>query len=331
MLTPADIPSHLTDDDKAFLFQVLDAMLNSMILDALLHGMYTGILAVTLWNIFINKCWRIRRALVVVIILLHALITISFAVDWSFVHSAFVENGQNFWTVYVTIVNGALTTVVAGGIATSMSTIITDLYMIWCCWMIWGRRWPVVLPPILSLISATVSKIIEIYHSYINTPKLVFPTLYAAFVLATTLWCTVLIIYRILTATGVTRGAGGRLRVYQRCIEVLVESSALYSISLIVFLALNIRNDFGLYYLDVIAGIAKGVAPTLLIGRAAAGHTRPNDDYDENTVSSLHFQTPSEVGTTSFQESTTESAVLEPDIEAQQEHSHELVVVVERT
>ncbi len=78
-----------------------------------------------------------------------------------------------------------------------------------------------------------------------------------SFVLVTTLWCTILIVYRIFIVAGVKHGADGRLRVYQHFIEVLVESSALYSISLIVFMALVIRGDFGLYYLDAIAGIAK--------------------------------------------------------------------------
>ncbi|SJL18483.1 uncharacterized protein ARMOST_22072 [Armillaria ostoyae] len=354
MATEADIPSGLTDDEKAYVFQFLDAQLNSMILLALLHGMYTGILAVTLWNIFTNKCWQIRCVLVVVIILLHALITIGFAADWSFVHSAFIEKGKGFWAAYLDLDDEGQAAFLVQSITASMSTIVTDLYMIWCCWMVWGRRWPVVLIPILSLITATgkvtnfmmfsspfsvyptfcvVSKIFEVYRDYINefnTAAEILVPLYTAFILATTLWCTVLIIYRILTVTGVRYGAGSRLRVYHRFIEVLVESSALYSISLIVFLAVTICNNFGLVYLDVIAGIAKGVAPTLLIGRAAAGHTRPNDDYDESTVSSLQFQAPSEVGMTSFQESTTESAILETDIEAQQEWSDELVVVVER-
>ncbi|PBK70880.1 hypothetical protein ARMSODRAFT_1017656 [Armillaria solidipes] len=60
MAAQTDIPSDLTDDDKALLFQFLDTWLNSGILYALLYGIYTGILAVTLWNIFINKCWTIR-------------------------------------------------------------------------------------------------------------------------------------------------------------------------------------------------------------------------------------------------------------------------------
>ncbi|KAK0238230.1 hypothetical protein EDD85DRAFT_952409 [Armillaria nabsnona] len=336
MATQGDIPSDLTDDDKALLFRFLNVNLNSEILYALLHGIYTGILAVTLWNIFVtgNKCWPIRRALVVVIILLHALITINFAANWLYICSAFIDNGK---------------TSLEAGIAASMSTILTDLYIIWCCWTVWGRCWPAVLLPILSLISATgkvsdliysfhisnfyvVAKGIEIYHDYSNAPtdNGLFPILYISFILATTLWCTLLIIYRILTVAVLRRGTESRLRVYHRFIEVLVESSALYSISLILYLGLTIHEDFGLFYLDTIASIAKGLAPTLLVGRAAAGHTRPKDDQcNEITVSTLHFQTPSEVGTTSLQESTrttTESAILEIDIEAQLEQSERLVV-----
>ncbi|KAK0217339.1 hypothetical protein EDD85DRAFT_991206 [Armillaria nabsnona] len=279
----------------------------------------------------INKCWQIRRALVVVIILLHSLITIKVAANWSHMHSGFIKNGKNFWTVYLTL-NSPWTqsAFLVACTTVTMSTIITDLYMIWCCWMVWGQCWVAVLLPILSLIAATVLKVMEVYHSYINRiSEVIFPILYTVFLLATTLWCTFLIIYRILTVAGVQHG---QWRVYHHCIEVLIESSALYSICLIVYLVLLIHNNFGMYYFDVIAAIAKGVAPTLLIGWAAAGHTCPNDDNNsESTVSSLHFQTASsEVGTTSYQESIIESTIFEIDIEAQQEWSDELVVVVER-
>ncbi|KAK0443373.1 uncharacterized protein EV420DRAFT_1028282 [Desarmillaria tabescens] len=302
-------------------------------------GIYTGILAVALWNIFINKCWPIQRALpVVVIVLLHALITINFAAQWSFLCSVFIQNGQSFWTVFSKLNSVNQAFFWESGIPSSMSTILADLYIIWCCWMVWGRRWLIVLLPILSLISATVFKIIEIYLEYFNASYEVFPILYASFVLATTLWCTLFIIFRILTVTGVRCGAGDRLRVYRHFIGVLVESSALYSIALVVFLTFVIRKDFRSFYPDVIAGIVKGVAPTLLVGRAAAGHTQPTEQHDESApVSTLRFQLasqssqPSQPSTSSFQEFTAQSAVLEIDIEAQRERSDELVVVIERT
>ncbi len=81
-------------------------------------------------GLVINKCWPIRWAMVIVIILLHALITINFAAEWSFVHSAFIENGKSFQTVSLKLQHVAQAAFLAQGIAASMSTIITDLYMV---------------------------------------------------------------------------------------------------------------------------------------------------------------------------------------------------------
>ncbi len=102
-----------------------------------------------------------------------------------------------------------------------------------------------------------VSKIIDVIQEYISATDSVFFTLYVSFNLATTLWCTLFIILRILTVTGVRRGAGSRLRVFQHFIEVLVESSALYSIVLVLYMAFFIRKNFGWYFLDPIAAIMK--------------------------------------------------------------------------
>ncbi|KAK0229533.1 hypothetical protein EDD85DRAFT_131087 [Armillaria nabsnona] len=293
-------------------------------------GIYTGIVAITLWNIFTDKCRPIRRAVIVVIILLHALITMGIAVQWSFICSAFIENGQSFWTIFSKL-NGVNEAAYLGmGITSTMSTILADSYIIWCCWMVWGCRWLIALLPIISLISAVVAKSMEMYHEYFSASGSVFMMLYMTFILATTLWCTLFIIFRILSVTGVRRSAG--LSAFRRFIEVLVESYALYSIALILALAFH---DSEFFYMDGIAAIAKGVAPTLLVGRAAAGHTHPTEEHDENSlVSTIRFQTPSRSSrpsqsfTSSFQESTLQNAVLEVDVEAQTQQSHELFVSV---
>ncbi|KAK0227108.1 hypothetical protein EDD85DRAFT_854858 [Armillaria nabsnona] len=205
--------------------------------------------------------------------------------------------------------------------------------MIWCCWMVWGQCWYIGLLPMLSLVSAIVLRIMQTYYANVDAQarSTLFMRLYVSLNLATTLSCTLLIIYRITVIAGVRRGTGCRLRIYHRFIGVLVESSALYSIALILFLVLLIRQDYEYYYLDAISGIAKGVAPTLLVGRVAAGHTRPNDTSDESTMSALHFRmAPSEPVITSLRESAMQRTVLEMDIEAQSEQSDELVVVEER-
>ena len=78
----------------------------------------------------INKCWRIQQDLVVVIILLHGLTTIEFATQWSYIYSAFIENGKSFWTVYLKLNISTQSAFLVGGIASIMSTITTDLYMV---------------------------------------------------------------------------------------------------------------------------------------------------------------------------------------------------------
>ncbi len=77
-----------------------------------------------------NKCRPISRALVVFIILLHALITFNIASTWSFIRAAFIDNGQSFLTVYsgLTGVNQAIAWKI--GIPSLLCNVLTDLYMV---------------------------------------------------------------------------------------------------------------------------------------------------------------------------------------------------------
>ncbi len=77
-----------------------------------------------------NQCWPIRRALVVVVVFLHALTTITFAAKWSFMRSAFVKNGQSFWTVFLHFNGPAQAAYWEMGIPASMSSILADSYMV---------------------------------------------------------------------------------------------------------------------------------------------------------------------------------------------------------
>ncbi len=67
--------------------------------------------------------------MVVVIILLHALITINFAATWSHIHSSFIKNGHFFGTVYLRLNNDHAASLEMG-IPAFMSAIITDFYMV---------------------------------------------------------------------------------------------------------------------------------------------------------------------------------------------------------
>ncbi len=78
----------------------------------------------------INKCWPIRQALVVVIILLYILTAVDFSVNWSYMHCAFVENRKSFWTVYSRFGSPTQSVFLWEGVTSIMGTILTDLYMV---------------------------------------------------------------------------------------------------------------------------------------------------------------------------------------------------------
>ncbi len=102
----------------------------------------------------------------------------------------------------------------------------------------------------------TAFKIIYIHRQLTDgtIDDLLTPVLYVSFSLATTLWCALLIIYRVWTV-GRTNEQG--LGAYRHVVEVLIESSALYSASLILFVAFFAHNDWAANYLNPITGIAR--------------------------------------------------------------------------
>ncbi|PBK98879.1 hypothetical protein ARMGADRAFT_1123997 [Armillaria gallica] len=313
-LSSGGVDNFLQGEDR---IQYRDGKLNTAIELALLHGIYTGIVSVALWNIcgwnilamisiYLNKLSHtvnskfrtIGRVMVASIIFLYITSTINFFLNWEFRHDT-TTGVEMVFTI------GGKKAVVTGfpavgpetpriGITVVVSTVIADSIMIWRCWMVWGRRWLVVLIPILCLISGLVCQIwVIVFRPYSQ----IFPpgyllyvsllVIYISCILATTLWCTVLIVIRILT---VIRGANDRRRDYRYIIEVLVESSALHSVTLIIYIALEARKNAASDYFDTLAAITTGVAPTLLAGRIAAGHARPDDAWEGSIMSSLRFE-----------------------------------------
>ncbi|KAK0433283.1 hypothetical protein EV421DRAFT_1718769, partial [Armillaria borealis] len=173
---------------------------------------------------------------------------------------------------------------------------------IWRCWIVWGRSWRIVLIPIVCTTLAAVSRGIVAYYDTFGpaeskSPRVLFlenivswSVLYSSLILATLLWCTILIIYRIWRVGG----AAGRIHVYQRVIEMLVESASLYSAVLVVLMVFEARNELAGGYPEDLASAIRGIAPTILVGRVAAGHARPDNSWSDNTTaSSIRFRSHS--------------------------------------
>ncbi|KAK0196235.1 hypothetical protein F5146DRAFT_997695 [Armillaria mellea] len=149
-----------TDGQAQDIFYALDAQLNSMMVGALTHGIYTGLIVFTFSTAAYNNPLPPR--------------------------------------VYLAV-----------GIAAGVSTILTDATLIWRCWIVWGRSSGAILVPVISTTLAVVSKGIVLYHNYADghpeNTVLYAPNssrwavIYSSAILGTLLWCTVLIVYRILS------------------------------------------------------------------------------------------------------------------------------------
>ncbi|KAK0479781.1 hypothetical protein IW261DRAFT_1564440 [Armillaria novae-zelandiae] len=330
MATRTDIPAWLTDSDMAYLTDLFDESLNSRIVFSLLLGLYTGIISVTISNISINKSRRSGQVMIVVIILLYIMTIANGAMNWSFLFS-YILHGRNIWIRYLSVrMSKDIMKSVGLGVTGIICSILADFAMIWRCWMVWGQRYLIVVFPTLCLVACVVFKIMDIRLVFMDgiAPDIHNLLAYALLALATTLWCTLAIIYRILIVGRVNGGPRDRLRTYHHVIEVLVESSAFYCVCLIIYTICYASGSWGENYIDVITAITRGIAPTLLIGRIAAGHARPDDSWHGSIVSSLHFgqdrsQTSTQDSMFSFNPDDDPEAQVEQTDELNSEYIHQ--------
>ncbi|PBK62570.1 hypothetical protein ARMSODRAFT_1024771 [Armillaria solidipes] len=236
---------------------MINLSLNCMILRALLYGLYTGIVVITLWTVF-SSPKRLRSAfLCTIIIALHILSTIAFGNNWTFEHWVLIDNGDNYYSIYSALLdNGAQWRAyyLIDGITGGISTLLVDITIIWRCWTLWDRQWQVVSMPILCGIGSTVIKVMQMFSDIRTltddspetgqfTPEIDWSLIYIILMLATTLICTLLIVYRIVRKAR-------EMSTSRKIIEMLIQSSAMYSLFLIVYLALVSRNLEAGYYAD---------------------------------------------------------------------------------
>ncbi|KAK0468876.1 hypothetical protein IW261DRAFT_1612733 [Armillaria novae-zelandiae] len=327
----------LTDSQIKAIFAALDAEFNTIMLNAFFHGMYTGVVAVTLWAVASKNDFRDhkRQILVLTILILYILATVGLMCQWTNVNLSFLTDGESFWTAFSATPSTSMELTI--GIIAIVSTVVADATLIWRCWIVWGRSWFVVLIPIACTAVAIASRgIVTYYYTFGSNPSpqalfleniVSWSTLYSSLILATLVWCTILIIYRIWRVGG----AAGKLHAYQRVIEMLVESASIYSATIVILLVLEARNAVAGEYLEQVTVAMRGIMPTILVGRVAAGHARPDDSWNNST----RPRSPLRFGNQSISQNDTEMSVgsgqdeylpVEPDLEEGLKDSTEVQV-----
>ncbi|KAK0221177.1 hypothetical protein EDD85DRAFT_263291 [Armillaria nabsnona] len=302
--------TELIDTKVKDIFLGIDTQYNKVMLNALTHGIHTGIVVVTLWTATSRHSHqnyrRPRRVFIFIILALYFLATFNFYGGWAENVLYFSTAGKCLWEGYKSKCTQNTPTLTTMGIGAILSTVLADVTLIWRCWIVWGRTWRIVLVPIACTTLAIITRGIITYYSSFGPVENMSPqaqhlekigkirvnwaVLYSSSILATLLWCTIFIVYRILRVGGIAAG----MRVYHRLVEILVESAALYSAVIVVLVLFEVRSEAAEIYIEEFAIAMRGIVPTILVGRIAAGHARPDDSWSESSAtSSLQFRSSS--------------------------------------
>ncbi|KAK0209551.1 hypothetical protein IW262DRAFT_1468809 [Armillaria fumosa] len=127
-----DIPP-LTDSQIEDIFRNLDMQFNDAMIRAGGYGLYTGVVAVTLWAVASRNNFQNPgrpRFLILIILLLYILAALDPCVGWA-VQIAYttLPNGESFWTAFE--YNPGTPIALALGIDAILSTILADATLAW--------------------------------------------------------------------------------------------------------------------------------------------------------------------------------------------------------
>ncbi|KAF7324071.1 hypothetical protein MKEN_00629500 [Mycena kentingensis (nom. inval.)] len=290
------------------------------------HGLYTAIMLITLWVILrggkhaeVNgsRKW-IQIALVVVP---YALSTIHVGLNWHWYASAIDDNelpGGPGLLYSLTHIPAWMEAV--GDSFFCLNIFFADCVFIWRCWRVWNRRWQVVAVPILATIAGAALAIVIVNDQVISRRTsepftaakksaefIKLSSVYFSLSMGTSLLTTLLITLRILMVQRTSYYLRRTFKIpgqdsntssarrFNPFVEVLVESAALYSATLLAFVVFSTQKSINVYYAQNIHAQMAGLAPLLIILRIASGKARPSDDWSATLALStaLNFTNPS--------------------------------------
>ncbi|KAF9019341.1 hypothetical protein BDZ89DRAFT_1073097 [Hymenopellis radicata] len=266
--------------------QLIGSLLNSDVIEIVCYTLYTMIFGLTMRQTVSRGEWPIERiVLTSVLCVIWVFATAYVALIWATLYIYFVSHGQSresfldyFFCARLKILAIQLT-------FTAVNAMFADLVNIWRCWVLYDRSMAAVVLPMLGVVCGLISHAFRTVtllssrssQTLANTNWFI---VYCSVTAATNILTTSLIIYRILSFTGL-RGA----RTYRGIIEIFIESAFLYSATYVVYVAIDVYDfyapywAFGNLYVAAFVNSVTATAPTLIVGRVMAGETRLNDSW----------------------------------------------------
>ncbi|KAJ7577968.1 hypothetical protein C8J56DRAFT_363188 [Mycena floridula] len=183
--------------------QINEAYFNACNFETLMRGIHFAVFCSALSKIYTgSRRHRGRSQLLMTLLVVTFFImsTIDNANYWAYVRSAFIAHGETAKSIAEAL-DSYPTWYIGLTSVSDANAVLADSAMIWRCWIIWGRRWIIIVPPIITTMLMAAFSIIAVYRAIFSTsfnakgPDYA-TALYSA-TLLTTLYCTSMIIYRI--------------------------------------------------------------------------------------------------------------------------------------
>ncbi|KAF5309164.1 hypothetical protein D9619_012706 [Psilocybe cf. subviscida] len=265
----------------------LDAHLGSTILQALFLGLYTVIFSKTIGPIVQGR----RVVLATLLILLFCLVVVNLGATWHHVREVFIVHNGTRDSMFLAFVQQTIQAQVVD-MTLVISVLVADSLMVWRCYMLWQES-KVVISFFALLFLAEIA-IFPLATIQFFEPTRFLPTsmlcVFLFISVGITICATSLIIYRIKHVTTDSR--------YSYIIEVLAQSGAMYSITLLITAAqliarTNHPNDYALvqstsYWGGIVTPIT-GISTTLVSSRITSRASRNSSTFTQ-PVSGMVFK-----------------------------------------
>ncbi|KAK0210000.1 hypothetical protein DFS33DRAFT_1289784 [Desarmillaria ectypa] len=250
--------------------------------------------------IVVKERRTVRIVMGVVIVVMYLIATLHLALRWCYVRGAFISHGQTDETAFDYLFD-APKWMLASSVTFVMNTTIADFVVVWRCWNVWGRRWIVAAIPSLCNVVGIVFAGFSLYQQATTPPpgsawsaaQIDWLLPYFCISVTVTVGCTTLIVFKIWNAhretDRLTQLKSHRAYKFSRVICTLVESAAMYAISMTVTLAFYKQGGLSANFPICITSTITGLAPTLIVARVTCGGTKPLTTYQEPPRSILEF------------------------------------------
>ncbi|KAK0491734.1 hypothetical protein EDD18DRAFT_1109484 [Armillaria luteobubalina] len=282
--------------------QLSDSWFNGVIIESLIHGMYTTLLSIVLWRMVSGD--TVHRAqtkvLAWIAVFMYIMATMHISVRWFYARRAFITNGETEETRFSALTDS----LIAGGPlwVPTISSVVASINILIADCVITRSDIGIRFGGVGSFGKGTggLSSFLPYAH-YVQpaifdtcfliqelTPlidpqgKPVTPwgsnainwgVAYYTMTLSTTVICTTLVVFRLTQASRAADFLHFAPNPYHKVMEIMVESAALYVVALAVYIPFIATNSPYSNYPQVILASIAGIAPTLILLRVTSRST----------------------------------------------------------